>query len=616
MARERDRPPAAGYVPEDAASPGRAAAGHVLAELRAARRRQRLHDFDVVEAIYRAYLTVVLGSVAVWLLSGVVGDTHLRGARLHHVVERGPAVAGVAFALALAIGLRSGGRGGPLAIEAADVSHVLMAPVDRELALRGPAWRQLRFGVVAGIGTGAVAGLLAFRRLAGPAPTWVACGALVGAVTVAGGLGAAMVVSGRRLPRWVATGLGAAILAWSALDVGADIRTSPATLVGEVALWPLQFRPLGLVGVAVAGLLAVAGLACVGGTSIEAAERRATLVGQLRFAATLRDLRTVMVLRRQLAQELPRSRPWLRLSPALLLAGSGLADGSVRVEPVPGSVPVEPLPASVPVEPVPGSAPSEPRRQKRWPVWRRGWHGLLRFPATRLLRMAALGAAAGAATLGAERGTTPLFALGGVALYAAALDAAEPLSQDLDHPDRLAGLPVVAGNHCLRQLAASLVAMVAVAAVGLAAAAAISLGDPQTVAVGAIMVVPAAAAALAGATVSVIQGAPNLVASYTFALPPEAVGFVAAVRVGLPPILAIVGVLPALAARHPGPKGALPGVEGGVIGVLALCGVVAAWVRWRDPIHAYIKEAMEELRGGTRVASAGDGPSTSPGPRR
>ena len=51
----------------------------------------------------------------------------------------------------------------------------------------------------------------------------------------------------------------------------------------------------------------VVGLLGIGGTSIEAAERRSGLVGALRFAATIQDLRTVIVLHRQLAQE--RSRP-------------------------------------------------------------------------------------------------------------------------------------------------------------------------------------------------------------------------------------------------------------------------------------------------------------------
>jgi len=48
-----------------------------------------------------------------------------------------------------------------------------------------------------------------------------------------------------------------------------------------------------LVAVPIAALLAV-GLAGVGGISLESAMRRASLVGQLRFALTVRDLRTVV----------------------------------------------------------------------------------------------------------------------------------------------------------------------------------------------------------------------------------------------------------------------------------------------------------------------------------
>ena len=41
------------------------------------------------------------------------------------------------------------------------------------------------------------------------------------------------------------------------------------------------------------------------------ARRRAGLVAQLRFAVTLQDIRTVVLLRRQLSQETPRNRPWI-----------------------------------------------------------------------------------------------------------------------------------------------------------------------------------------------------------------------------------------------------------------------------------------------------------------
>src|SRR5438270_2789852 len=123
-------------------------------------------------------------------------------------------------------------------------------------------------------------------------------------------------------------------------------------MLGKLAIWPLKFDPLALFGVAVAVIVPVLALGVVGGTSLEAAERRASLAGQLRFAATLQDIRTVIVLRRQLAQERPRNRPWFRL---------------------------------------PRPKGDGPRR----PVWRRGWHGILRWPVSRVARLLMLSAVAG-----------------------------------------------------------------------------------------------------------------------------------------------------------------------------------------------------------------------------
>ena len=86
----------------------------------------------------------------------------------------GPGWIGVAAAFALALGLRSGSRGGPLALERAEVRHVLLAPVDRTTALRAPAIRQLRFlafvGLVVGRhrrGDGVAADDRQHRRLGG-----------------------------------------------------------------------------------------------------------------------------------------------------------------------------------------------------------------------------------------------------------------------------------------------------------------------------------------------------------------------------------------------------------------------------------------------------------------
>ncbi|MGI8491411.1 MAG: hypothetical protein ACR2KC_01125, partial [Acidimicrobiales bacterium] len=478
-------------------------------------------------------------------------------------------------AAAWAVGRRSGGRGGPLVIEAAEVSHVLMAPVDRGNALRPPAVRQLRFGALVGAGVGAVGGLLAFRRLPGGFPAWVACGAALGALAVLGGLGLALVVSGMRLGRWWGGGLALVVAAWSGADVALRTTTSPATLLGDVAMWPLRWRAAGVAGVAVPLAAAATGLALVGGCGIEAAERRAALVGQIRFAATLRDLRTVVVLRRQLSQELPRQRPVVR------------------------------LPRSIPAEwvlPRPNGAREPRARRRRFPVWRRGWHGILRFPNLRFLRLAILGAIAGAAMVGAWRGVTPLVIVAGLALYVAALDAVEPLAQDIDHPDRLGGYPAEAGVLLLRHAGPPVVLMVLVSAVGLGAA--VALDGSPALSVGAVIVVPAALAAVAGAAMSVIQGPPPTFSSADTLMPPEAAGARAVTRTLLPPLIATAGVLPVLAGRHPR-TGVTPAAAVTALTplVVILVAAVGLWVRYRERAKVWFKEAMEEASATRRGVS-------------
>src|SRR5438128_11596456 len=110
--------------------PARIALTHpVVAELRRARRHNRVVEVDWIDALYRAYLTAIASGIAVVLLSGVVGDHRLGAHAVQRVLDDGPAVVGLVLAGAVAVGLRSGGRGGPLALGAPDVRYVLLAPV-------------------------------------------------------------------------------------------------------------------------------------------------------------------------------------------------------------------------------------------------------------------------------------------------------------------------------------------------------------------------------------------------------------------------------------------------------------------------------------------------------
>ncbi len=542
----------------------------VLKDLHAARRRRRTQAFDPFEALYRAYLTGICLAVAVLALSSVTGDTRLSATQVVDVRQHGAVYIGAAVALVLAIGLRSGGRGGPLVIEAADVRHVLLAPVERSVALRGPAIRQLRFGALLGGVAGAVGGLLAQQRLPGSPVAWVACGAAVGAAADLAALGLAMVISGLRVGRWIAGLLAVAVLGWSAADIADGTVTSPAGLLGQIALWPLSIHPLDVVAVALALAAVAAGLAAVGGTALEASERRASLVGQIRFAATLQDFRTVIVLRRQLAQEVPRQRPWVRL---------------------PRSVPRAWLsPPAGPARNVAGGL----ARTRHLPAFRRGWHGIMRWPALRFARVAVLGAAAGLALVGVWRGTTPLIVVAGLALYVAALDAVEPLAQEVDHPDRRDGYDLPHGRVHVRQLGAPALVMLLVAGVGLATALIATGGSATTAEVGGLLLVPAALAALGGAAVSVIKGPPPPLSPQQ-ALIPEAAGARAMGRLLWPPIIAILGVAPILSAhsaeRHGQPV--LAALSASVQPVLFLIAGVIAWVRFEEEAHAWFAQQME-----------------------
>lgn len=520
-----------------------------LAALRTARRRNRVAKIHWVDALYQVYLTAIFGGGAVIFVSGLVSGPKLDQAGIDQVLHEGPAWLGVVVAAALALGLRSGSRGGPIALEAPDVRHVLLSPVPRQAALRGPAVRQLRFLLFVAIVVGAVAGQLAVRRLGGSWAAWVGCGALFGAATVALGIGAAFIASGRRLPSWIATLLGGALLAWAIADALDALPSSPTAYLGELAFWPLDFDPVALVPVAVAVVLLLVGLAGIGGVSIEAAERRTRLVGQLKFAATLQDLRTVIVLRRQLAQELPRVRPWIR-----------------------------------------------ERHHGRFPIWHRGVRGILRWPLGRIGRFVLVSAVAGLALRGVYQGTIALAVVAGLAMFIAGLDAIEPLAQETDHPGRRDALPLTTGYVMTRHLPVAAVVMVKS---GIVAAVAAVLVEPSVDAVklAAICFIPLGLAGGAGAVISVLMGAPEPSDNWQL-LPPEVQGSRTLFRTVWPPLVATLGTLPVVFARVASENDSNPyeaAVTSGFF-VLVLCALVAGWVHQREVIKAWWR-SMQEMQG-------------------
>lgn len=520
----------------------------VIGDLRRARRRQRVAALHWVDALYQVYMTALVAVVGLVFLSGFVGDQRVAGAALERVRDQGPAVIGLLAAAAVFVGLRSGSRGGPLALEQADVRHVLLAPVDRAAALRGPAWRQLRFMAAVGAAAGAAAGLLALRRMPGNPAEWLAVGAVFGATVASLGFGSALSTSGLGLPRWAATATGLGLMVWAVGDVAGRLPTSPAALVGRLAVWPLRTDPLGLVGPLAALALVGAGIATVAGISLEAAERRTALVGQLRFAVTLQDLRTVLVLRRQLAQERPRSKPWIR-----------------------------------------GSA-----RPARWPIVRRGVRSVMRWPATRLVRVGMAAIVAGVALRGVWAGTTPLVVVAGLALWVAGLDAVEPLGQEVDHPGRTDSFPITRGR-----LHAGLLPVVFGVSllVGLVATATavLPVGSPIPVAPAVVVGLGVGLLAGCGAVVSTVQGAPSAVDVLSMSTP-EIAGMRTVVRTAWPPGMAVAAGLPLVMARSADLDGRSMSTALAVAAVVpaVVAALVAGWVYFHDEIHEWIAKAMED----------------------
>ena len=554
-------------MPERPVGPADPAAA--LADLRSARRRKRVADIHWIDALYQVYLAALVSLAAVLLLSSWIGGERLGPLRTAQVLHDGPDIVGVGVALAILIGLRSGARGGPLAIEPADARHVLLAPIDRALALRSPALHQLRFAAFVAVVVGGIGGQLAVRRLGDEPVLWILSGAAFTLTTLGLAYGAALIAGGRRLSIAVANVVGVALLAWAVADavdpLHINIHYSPTGLVGTIPFWPLEFEPLALIAVVLAIVFVLLGVTGLGGLSLEAAERRTRLVGQLKFAATLQDLRTVMVLRRQLAMELPRTKPWIRER------GSG-----------------------------------------RLPVWHRGMRGVLRWPAARVVRLIGFGVVAGICLRGVANGTIPLVIVAGLALYLAALDGVESMAQEADHPGRNEAIPRPIGDLLVRHLGVGALVMTLVALVGAGVGVAVepSLG---ALAVAAIAVPAAALAASGGAALSVLQGIQEPSATWDL-IPPEVAGMRSAFRIAGPPVLAVIGCLPVALARSAlendgDPFGA---ATTGAIIALIFTALAAGWIHQREQIKAWFRD-LQESAGTAPGAASRPAPATAGG---
>ena len=489
-----------------------------LVDFRRVRRRRYVEEIDVMEVLYRVYVGAIFAAIGLGVLAGAMHEAPADAAALDSIRVHAPPIIGIALALGLIAGLRSGAHGGPLAIEPAEVQYTLLAPLDRGTALRPAAYAQLRIAAIAGAVTGAVVGNFVFRRFPGSPVEWIACLALFGALVPVSVLGGALLASGRRLRPLLAGEIGVALALWSIADLVFGLTTSPATMLGELATLPLQHGArvaLAAAGVLLALGLVGFGLRGAGGILLEAARRRAALAAELRFTAAVADLRTVILLRRQLASERPRRRPWLRVS----IAGSH-------------------------------------------PVWRRGWQSFMRWPPVRIARVLLLAVAAGAVAVAAWKASIVLFVLPGALLFVAALDLIEPLAQESDHPTRFELLPRDTAKLFRRHLAAPAVALAVVVMVAALSATAIA-ENPLALELGALLAAPLAM------VLAVCAGFSATTDPFRFVgMPP---GFAYGIAAAPPLAAAVATGVPLLAARAQWLHGHSPLASAVSLDLLWLC---------------------------------------------
>ena len=357
-----------------------------------------------------------------------------------------------------------------------------------------------------------------------------------------------------RVPRWLATLLGSVLVVWqtmTALPDNVDL-VGPADGFGGLAFWEIHVEWVDLTAPLFGLVVLLTSLTLLDRISLEALSRRAALVTQMRFAVTLQDLRTVMLLRRQLSHERSRARPWI----------------------------------------------ARRRHSGRRAEWQRAWHGLLRFPGARLIRITVLTILIGATSALVLDGTAPLIVVAGFIAFVIGLELTEPLAQEIDHGDLTDRWPIERGQVYLGLLAAPLIASVPLAIV---ASVVIGVVGDDSWAVAAIVGLPALLAGIAGAAVSVVSGAPDPVTSVArdATLPPEIAGTANVVKAIWPIAIAVTGQIPILVAETARESGA--GAEAaalrGAIFTLLIVFLVAGWIHRRDAIRTWIDNARRESRG-------------------
>ena len=172
------------------------------------------------------------------------------------------------------------------------------------------------------------------------------------------------------------------------------------------------------------------------------------------------------------------------------------------------------------------------------------------------------------------------------------LDVVEPLSQEVDQPDRTDSLPVERGYLMTKHLIVPALTSLVFLPAGVLIAFVL---EPQASTIGYafLLGIPALLGGVAGAAINSVQGAPDPLggANAGLALPPEVSGMGTVLRSAWPPAVSVVACLPVLALRHgvENQADALGNTLRAVGGVIIMLVLVAGWVRQRDAIKQHFR---------------------------
>lgn len=431
-----------------------------LSDLNKARRRHFVEKIDIINAIYKAYIVGAALLIGGSLLIGFVQSAPLGSSAAHAVIVSGPMYVGIAFALAIFLGLRSGSRGGPLALQGADVRMILLSSVPRAHFLRTRAFSQVRSIAAPAVLIGGLAGGIAHRALGTGTLKLVIEGALIGLVLALTMFGSGYLASGLRFNKWLATAIGVLFLAWAGIALYEQSGIFPGDWLGTY-FFSQSSGLLALAAVAIALVIFACGLYFVVGLSLEMLDNRSRLVGTLRFAATTRDIRTVILLRRQLSGE--HSRGGRSIVSRLALGGGHNAI-----------------------------------------VIKRSIQSVFRWPIERILRFIGLAIVAGISTRLMWSGSFFPLIIATIALFLAATDLLEPLSQFSDRPEANSTIGIPMSRIESRLLVVPFVGMIIFVFIGVLSTALFS-GFGLSLHLGLISVIPLAASSTTGAAVAILR---------------------------------------------------------------------------------------------------------------